>query len=439
MFGRQAAPAEQQALAALGHEAAPGHLVPVVQQPLHARLAAGMQLDGPGRARHAVGELAAAHHVLVAQRRQAACLAGLAHAHLHRGVVDPARLAAGQLVLEEAGVLAHLVAALDLGLGEVVGVDAVELASVGAAHARAVAQQFAGTRGLEQPDLLARQGVTGVGRGGDQRRDLGRHDGVAAVGRLETRHVDALQAEDHRRVLHHAVGTAVGLEAGHRHQVGIAAGVDGEAGAHVEQAALGPHRRAVDAVAVAVHADRQRVVRELHAGRGQQRIGRFAPRQRLVHPGPGLAVEHRLGQSAALLHRGDEVVDEAVHDLLRSPRRLLGFVKSADGARQARHRAAAAEAVALHQQGLQPGAGRDGCRGHAGGAAADHEHVDLDTLTRSRIHRHHLICIATLGSHVTSCGHISVQASVMTCSAMKGIIPQYMCRIVISGGATARR
>jgi len=48
-------------------------------------------------------------------------LAGLAHADLHAGVVDPARLATGDMVAEKTRVFAHLPPSLDFRFGEVGG------------------------------------------------------------------------------------------------------------------------------------------------------------------------------------------------------------------------------------------------------------------------------------------------------------------------------
>lgn len=53
--------------------------------------------------------------------------------------------------------------------------------------------------------------------------------------------------------------------------------------------------------------------------------------------------------------------------------------------------------------------------------------------------RGYLNCSITVGSQVTSLGKVITMASVATCSAMNGTTPRYMCRIVISSGATARR
>ena len=75
-----------------------------------------MKLDRPRRAGDAVAEFRAGEHVVVAQDVGPERLSGLAHPDLDAGVVDKTVLAAGEAVLEEAGVFADLPAAFDLGL-----------------------------------------------------------------------------------------------------------------------------------------------------------------------------------------------------------------------------------------------------------------------------------------------------------------------------------
>src|SRR5882757_3874058 len=139
MLGGKATPGCEQALSALGYEAPEGDLVGIVQKPFHPRLSAGMQLDRPGRAGYAILELGAPNHVLVHQRSDPANLTGLAHPDLHAGVVDEGLLAAREVIAEEAGIFAHLPPALALRIAEIAPEQSVQLTSVGAKDARAIA------------------------------------------------------------------------------------------------------------------------------------------------------------------------------------------------------------------------------------------------------------------------------------------------------------
>lgn len=212
-----------------------------------------------------------------------------------------------------------------------------------------------------------------------------------------------------------------------------------------ERAFLRVRREPRDPVAVEQRAGDGGVEEDLHARLAQQVVGRLAPDQRIVHARVGLAVAHRRGEAAAALEEPDELVREAEDDLLgRRVRTAARGVQAAHRSGQAGHGAAAAEAVALDQRDLQPAPRGGHRRRDARRAAARDEDVGVDPqpgapIDRARHAPPQRACRITAGSHVTVAGNAIVIASVRHCSAMNGITPRYMCPIVISGGATARR
>ena len=121
-------------------------------------------------------------------------------------------------------------------------------------------------------------------------------------------------------------------------------------GAQLDRTFLRPGGGADDPVAVEQGAGDDGVEEDAHARLAQQVVGRLAPHQRVVDPGPGLAVALRRCQAAARLEQADELVGEAEHHLARpgvGP--IARLVEAADRAREPGDGAAAAEAVALDQ------------------------------------------------------------------------------------------
>src|SRR5688500_11057792 len=293
----KAAPGEEQAFAALRNEAAVGNLVVVVEQPFNTRLCARVQLDRPGRARNAVGRLSAFYNILIGEKCRTAALARLAHADLHAGVVDPALLAAGEVLAEEARVLAHLPAAFDLGVGEVGGEKRIQLAPVATDDARAIAKQLPRARGGEEPDLGARQEVALAVVAAQKLGHLLRHDGVRSVGPYEALGIYAAEAENHRRVLHAAAHFTFpaheGRQPRHGEDVRIAARVDGDLAPDADRPLLRVRDQPLDSFPFQQHTRYRAVEEHLHAGFARQMVGGLAPDERVVHAGPGLAVTHR--------------------------------------------------------------------------------------------------------------------------------------------------
>src|SRR6185437_15003053 len=155
----QATAGDEQRSAVPRYEAFIGNLVIIVDEPREPWTRTGVQLDRPGGAGDRARKLAAGDHIVVRQRTHADDLPALPNADLHAGIVDEASLATGEVVAEEARVLAHLPASLDLGFGEIACTQRIQLASVGSHHARAVAEQLTGTRRRKQEYLRAGQTV----------------------------------------------------------------------------------------------------------------------------------------------------------------------------------------------------------------------------------------------------------------------------------------
>src|ERR1700733_3402414 len=158
-------------------------------------------------------------------------LPSLTHPNLHTGIVYKAVFAADQIIPEETGVFANLFAALDLCLSKVSHIERIELATIGANDSRAIAQQFARTRGREEPDFGAGKFIFIVGRlRANEVGDRISHDRVVAVFGAKPIYVDPEEAEDHRRILPSPVLPDEGREARHCDDVGVTARVDGDLG-----------------------------------------------------------------------------------------------------------------------------------------------------------------------------------------------------------------
>src|SRR5690606_26048857 len=136
-------------------EAAQRNLVEVLVEPRKTRLGAAVQLDRPRGTRDRIRRLRAALDRFVGQTLRAHDLPRLAHADLYAGVVDERVLAAGERRSVEALVFAHLAPTLDLGLGQFLGDQRMEFASVATHHAGGVAQQLVRPSGREEEDLRA--------------------------------------------------------------------------------------------------------------------------------------------------------------------------------------------------------------------------------------------------------------------------------------------
>ena len=190
-------------------------------------------------------------------------------------------------------------------------------------------------------------------------------------------------------VLHLAVGADEARQAGHRHDVGIAARVDRDGRAQRQRGFLVVGPDAEHAVPVEDHARDRRVEQNLDACIGQQRVRGLAPDQRVVDAREGLAVADRSGEPAAPFHLEDELVDEAVDDLLRRRAGIVGcLVEAADRAGEPGDRAAAAEAVAFQEADAQARPRGRHRRGDPCGSAADDQHVEAALDRPARIASH---------------------------------------------------
>jgi hypothetical protein len=87
----------------------------------------------------------------------------------------------------------------------------------------------------------------------------------------------------------------------------------------------------------------------------QQKIGGLAPDQRIVNTRECLAVADRRRQTSAIAEVLDELIKEAMHDLIRPRVRVIrSFVHSAYSARQTSYCTAAAEAITFEQNDPEP-------------------------------------------------------------------------------------
>ena len=251
--------------------------------------------------------------------------------------------------LEKFRVFTDLLAALDLGFGNVLDQHRIELAAVAANDARAVAQEFVRTRRREQEDLGARQVVLpAVVQVADHLRHFIAHNGVFAVMRPQVRDVDAHQAKQHGRVLDLAVLPHEGFEAAECGDIGIAAGIDGQLGADFCPALLGPCQHAADLLGFGQHINDRSVKKDLNAGLGKEVVAGFAPNQWIMRQRVGVAVALRLGDPALGLHHLDEAVGKTKHHLFGRLCRAFGRgIETAHRSRETGNGGAAAEAVLL--------------------------------------------------------------------------------------------
>src|ERR1700691_3667639 len=194
-------------------------------------------------------------------------LPSLTDPNLHAGIVYEAAFATDQRVSEETGGFANLFAPLDLRFSEVTRMERIELATIGANDSRAIAQQFARTRGREEPYLGAGKFIFIAGRlRADEFGDRISHDGVVAVFGAKPVYVDPEQAEDHRRILHSPVLPDEGREAGHRDDISVTARIDCDLGRDRRTPLLGVCNNPVDFIATLdQRAEHRRVEEDLDA------------------------------------------------------------------------------------------------------------------------------------------------------------------------------
>src|SRR6516165_7576299 len=278
-----------------------------------------MKLDGPSRAGDRSLALVARDDVIVAQHLYASELPRLADSDLNAGIVDKGVFAADQAVLEEARIFAHLPAALDFCLGDVLYQQGIELAAVATDDARTIAQQFVRPGRWKQKHLSAWQIVfTSIVQIADELRDLVAQNAVVAVMCTEAIHIDAHQAKDHGWILHGPIAANEGLEAGQCCDVRVTTRIDGDVGTDVEASLLGPGDCTVDTLTLCERVNDGSMKQDLGARLGKQIVCCFAPDQRIVRQSKGLAVAEGIGDSALYLHDVDEAIGESEYNSLRS-------------------------------------------------------------------------------------------------------------------------
>jgi len=318
-------------------------------------------LDGRAAAGDGVRELARAEHVGPGQAVRAEDAAAFPHADLRAEAAEHRPLVAGDALDQEAGVLLRLAAALDLGAGELLRVGGVDVRHAG---------HVGGHHPVERRDVdaafAAGEGVAVLDGAGHQRVQLVLPDGAGAGD------VDVQQAEGRGQRLHRAVGGALIGHAGCGGDIGVAGGVDHDAGLELHEAALVDGHHAGHAIAFHEGIDDEGMVEDAYTGGGRQALPDELERLRVVGdalPGAiGVGAQHSLATPQQLI---DHQIGDAADDLARL---LAGRVEAVE---RVQHLGAdpAHEAVTLHQGDGSPfPRGGDGRR-RPGGAAADHQHV----------------------------------------------------------------
>ena len=174
--------------------------------------------------------------------------------------------------------------------------------------------------------------------------------------------------------------------------VRVAARIDDDLGAGLDEALLGPDAEPLDELAALDQGSRRgRVIDDRHAGLRQEAVGCLAPDQRVMHPVSMSCRRGRPAQARPYPRAGGELLGKSEYHLLRPGRAVVRrLVEAAHRARHSGDRAAAAEAVALDQRDAQALARRRHRRRNAGRAAADHQHVAGQHLIGSAgpTHRH---------------------------------------------------
>ena len=195
-------------------------------------------------------------------------------------------------------------------------------------------------------------------------------DGVRAAG---FRRVDAVDTE-HRRGVQHVAGAVADLvrNAGPRREIAVARAVDEHAPADREAARFRLDEDCLDAV-VGGHdgARRERMKQHVHVRFRKQLVGRNLERRDVVGLRENLVLDRevRLVEAAHRLEARENVVGEAVHDLLVFA--VDDGMEAAEGAQAGRGARAAEKAVALDANRRPPRTPRGDRRRDAGRSPAD--------------------------------------------------------------------
>src|SRR5687768_1046867 len=362
-----AAAGDQQVVDSLRHDHAVGKLVEAALAPGEAEIdvAGDVRLDRPAVDTDGVGEIDAVHDVVLAHHVFAAHAPRLADADLRRDLDDVRALEPGGDALDELEGLPALAAALDLAVGQLLGVDAAYRAAVGIADLGEVGAPLDRV-GLRAHDgLLAREAPAAP---------LGFfHElGNAVPGLAGLVGVDAADAVHGGGKQHAAAAVAylVG-RAAPGGEVAVAGAVDEDCSGDCAPARLG-----FDQEVIVGGADGEGVEEELDPRLEQQLVGGDLVGRDVV----GLRVDAaahrsvRLGEPVHAPQPLEHVVADAV-DHLPVLAVHVG-VQAAEGRETGRRAGAAEKAVALDQRrGASCAAGGDG-RGDAGRAAAQHHYLE---------------------------------------------------------------